>query len=159
MSDAVNPYQAPTAEPDQSGAQPLEGVNVTTTMINHLRQTRPWVRFLSVLGFVTLGLILFTALSFVIAALAGADLGEGFPAVIVGIAYIGLGVVYIFPVLYLNRFAGSLRRLLAQGTVQAMEEALGHQKAFWKFVGVLTLVLIGLAVIGMVVGIAVAIAS
>lgn len=150
MSEESNPYQAPQAEVGAIEAHSLAGVSVTTTMMDHLRKTRPWVRFLATLGFVFLGLIALFGIGTTLAAFPTSGLFENYIMIVPGLIYVGMLVFYFFPILYLHRFAGSLKQLLAEGGTQALEDAMRHQKSFWKFAGILSAVTIGLAIIAMV---------
>ena len=51
-----------------------------------------------------------------------------------------LAVIYIFPANYLNSYVTRLRRMKRNVD---LEEWIDMQRAFWKFCGILTLVLIG----------------
>ncbi len=150
MSEESNPYQAPKAEARAIEAHSLAGVSVTTTMMDHLRKTRPWVRFLATLGFVFLGLIGLFGVGLTLASIFGFGLIENFIMIIPGLLYVGMLALYFFPILYLHRFAGSLKQLLAEGGTRALEDAMRHQKSFWKFAGIMSAVTIGLAILVMV---------
>ncbi len=150
MSEESNPYQAPQTTAGPTEAHSLVGVSVTTTMIDNLRQTKPWVRFLSVLGFVSIGLIGLVAIVALLGILVSGDFTQVAFLVLPGILYVGALVVYLFATLHLHRYANSLKQLLTEGTTKAMEDALGHQKSFWKLAGFLAIVTLGLMVITMV---------
>lgn len=117
-----------------------------------LRQTRPWVLFLSILGFVGTGFMLLGGLLVsVMSALAPKE--AGIP-VWMGLIYVGLAAFYLLPSLFLFRYAASIRRLCDLGSEDALLEALGRQKSFWKLVGISTIVILCLYflfVIGMMV--------
>ncbi len=67
--------------------------------------------------------------------------GFGFGPMI-GILYIILSGLYLAPAFFLHQYASSIRDVLKGGGDVAMEAALGSQKSFWRFVGILTLVMI-----------------
>ena len=144
MSDDHNPYDAPATDIAEPEGQLLVGTNITTTMLKYLAQTRPWVRFLSVIGFIFIGFFAVTAVVAAIALFASGNAFSDLPVILIGLLYVGIGLVYFFPVLFLHRFATELKRLNPQNATQAIEQALGHQKSFWKYVGILTIVSFGL---------------
>ncbi len=157
MSSGDNPYEAPATAVVQPPGQPLEGAYVTTTMVMLLLQTRPWVRFLSIMGFIGVGMIGLLGIVGGIAALIGGSLFDiGLPAFLITVVYLALAALYFVPVLLLHRYAGALKRLSSESTTQTMEKALRHQKSFWKFVGILSVVSLGLMVLSVIVGIVVA---
>ena len=134
---SLNPYQ--------NHSNSLANIAVTPTMIDHLRATKPWVRFMSIIMFICAGLMVLAGLVLVFLPLASLGSGRGigaFGGSIIGIAYVLLAGFYIFPAYFLHRFASSIGDLLRGGGDVAMETALGSQKSFWRFSGIMTLVVI-----------------
>ena len=117
----------------------LSNIPVTPLMIEHLRATKPWVRFMSVISFVMSG---FMILGGVIIMFMPAAPGMGAFGPVLGIVYILLAGLYIAPAYFLHQFASSIGTLMQGGGDVAMEAALGSQKSFWRFVGIMTLVVI-----------------
>lgn len=108
-----------------------------------MSETRPWVTFLAVLGFIGAGFMVLAGLAMVFAA----------PAAMPGGSFLGL--VYLIPaVLYavganiLYRYRASIASLQAGYGVEALENALEHQKSFWRFTGLTTAVLLGIYALG-----------
>jgi uncharacterized membrane protein len=71
-----------------------------------------------------------------------------------GIAYLLIALLYIFPALYLIKYSSAIGRLVSGGQEADMEAALHQQRKFWKFVGVLALIGTVLSVVGIVAAIA-----
>lgn len=147
-----NPYSSPRA----SGARPSEGAPgtgaaaVSEGTIEMLRQTKPWVRFLSVMGFLGAALLV---LAGVFLMLVGGS-GPGAPPRFLGIIYLPFGLLYIVPAVYLWRYADGIRDLIFGRRVEQLEDALQSQKSFWKFAGVMTLVVLVLYVVGILLALA-----
>ena len=53
-----------------------------------------------------------------------------------------LGLLYIFPSLFLFRYASGIASMLKEDAVRGMESALAAQKSFWRFVGILTVIVL-----------------
>lgn len=113
-------------------------------IVESLRQTRPWVFFLSIVGFIVAAII--ALLGFSQATLsffrptpqkAGETLGG---AVVTSL----MGVLYFFPSLYLLRFAGRIRDLTHSHRVADLEAALAAQKSFWRFCGIVAALMLSL---------------
>jgi hypothetical protein len=114
-----------------------------------LRQTQPWARFIGIVGFVSAALM-------IIGGVGARALGipaESF------VAYPLFGAIYLGPSMLLMRYAKRIREFVAQGEAHQLERALEAQRVFWKFVGVATLVALGMTILGFVVGLVVTIAS
>ncbi|HUF18392.1 MAG TPA: type II secretion system protein GspG [Thermoanaerobaculia bacterium] len=146
-----------TDPPSMRGPISPSGDTLTPAMIESLRRTKPWVRFLSVLGFIAAGFMVLAGLA--LAVIAMVSEGPEFPGIfglIVGLLYFLLALLYIFPSLYLSRYATAIGRALRPGPKSsAVEEALGHQKSFWKFAGIMALVMLLLYIPGVMAAIAI----
>lgn len=123
---------------------PLANVPVTPLMVEHLRATKPWVRLISVIMFILTGLMCVGGLLMMLMPSAPGMRGAGFFGPVVGIIYILFSGLYLFPAYFLHQYASSINDLLRGGGDTAMENALGSQKSFWRFTGILTLIIIGI---------------
>lgn len=130
------------------GTPPPIGVAVTAATIEHLRRAKPWVRFFAVMCFIGSALLVVFGLLFAVmgSALPSMFGGSGSPGVGigVGIAYLLLALLYIFPGLYLWRYANAIDSLVQHPQSLTLEEAMKHQTAFWRFVGILSAVMISI---------------
>ncbi len=143
-----NPYQAPTSQPDQTANVPVAGLSVTSAMLAHLRLTRPWVSFISVLGFIGLGAVIIAALATLLVGSTVPGLGSALPVLAGGGAfYLVFAAVYFVPIWAMHRFASSLTRLLFDGSQTALEAAIAHLHALWKTLGVIAIVGMGLGLV------------
>ena len=124
----------------------------------YLDQTRPWVRFMSIITFLTAGLMVLLGLLImaitIYSGVAGTNregfglLGSAIGAGLIALLYIALACVYVVPALHLSRYASAIQRLKANATARGLEDALRHQKSFWRFIGILSVIGIVLAVVG-----------
>lgn len=113
-------------------------------IVEKLRQTQPWLRFmgiLTMLAAVLMGLGGAGAALIGGLALAGVITVPAVNAILLpmGLLYLALAFVYLFPALYLLRGAAAIRRVSA-GEEAALIEALEGQRRFWKFVGITAIV-------------------
>lgn len=132
---------------------------ITQPMLDMLRKTRPWVRFLSIMGFLMVGLIVLIGLGVagfgVFTAVTG-ERSQGALMLGLGVLYVVMGLLYFYPSRYLARYAGAITRTLdGPSRTSALEEALRWQKSFWKFAGILTLVTLLLYIPGVIAAIAI----
>jgi hypothetical protein len=143
-----NPYAspAPTAPYGSASSEPYrtdDRAEVSDAAVELLRQTKPWVTFLSVMSFIGAGFMALGGI-FMIAAGAIAPSGSSAPAAALGVVYLPMAALYIYPALKLWGFSSSIGRLLASRSNMDLEAALGQQKSFWKFAGIMTIVMIAL---------------
>jgi hypothetical protein len=123
---------------------------ITKSMLASLRQTKPWVMFLSVLGFVSIGFMSLTGIASMFMFSKITPGNSFFPGVMTGTFNILFGLLYFFPALYLWKFSSSIGQLLNGGGQKEMEEALSNQKSFWKYVGILSIFCFSLAILGII---------
>jgi len=137
MSDP-NPYASPQFSSETlfgPSATPADAVS-SPGVVRALAETRPWVRFLSILGFVVTGLIAVAVIAMVGAALFGGEVMVGVVAVfyLLGALLYGAGSYYLFA--YSQRIGDFLRNPQRP----QLEAALVAQKSFWKLLGIVAAV-------------------
>ena len=150
---------APTPTPASVYAAPRGNLTPGATMagqvsagtVQALKETRPWVRLIAIVGMVMTGIMLIAILAaasfgFFAATKGGGSVGGLEMIVILAIALL-MGLLYIYPIVKLFKYAGAISRLDRSGSVKDLEDALGQQKSFWKFAGILTLIVLFLNLI------------
>ena len=120
---------------------------VSPAIVNVLAQTRPWVRLAAV---VALLIAVLTEVRLLFQAITDTDPDRAKDRVILGLMMLP-PLLYVPAWLFLKRYAASIRGLQNGGGPASLEEALAHQKSFWKYVGVLLLVT-GIAIAALVLG-------
>jgi hypothetical protein len=123
---------------------------------NLLTDTVKWARFLAILGFIGLGLILIASIFLSVNSADKTDpdyindtaykSGE-----IAGSMFVALVIIaiYFFPFYFLWKFANKMRTALLTDDTASLNEALKNLKATFRYVGVLTIIFIALFLIGM----------
>ncbi len=159
--------QAPGAESGSGGPAVATGPTLTPLGQQYLDQTRPWVRLMSVATFVSAGFL--TLCGFVmlfiglVGGLAARDtgglgpVGSAIGGGLMAVVYLGLACVYIAPGMFLWRYASAIQHLTASATAARLEDALKQQRSFWRFVGILTVIAVIVAILG--VGLAIVIGA
>lgn len=135
-----------------------EQIVVTDSMLDSLRATRPWVKFIAILWFVffalmVLGSLIMLGASSLIPAKAGMP---GLFGPLLGVLYLLMAVLFcLLPGLYLNRYAKAIAAIPQAGQ-SALEQALFQQKTYWRYMGILiativviyVLILVGAVAVG-----------
>lgn len=126
-----------------------------------LKQTRPWVLLLAILGLIGVGLMLLGGVVMLgagaMATSAGAGVRPGSAAGMpmgvfagMGVGYLVFAFLYLYPIIKLFKYSSAISRLSGSGSVRDLEAALQEQKGFWKFIGIVTLVVLLLYVVGII---------
>lgn len=112
--------------------------------LSHLAETRKWTMFLSILGFIFMGLMLIVVL---ILATAGSYYSKtGFTALTI-IPMLLLFVVYMFPLYYLFRFSSDSKQALNKKDNGLLSRAFGYLKMHYRFMGILMIIVAGIYII------------
>lgn len=115
----------------------------------YLRETAKWAKFLAIIGFIFMGLMVLGSLA--VFAFAG-SIGSLMPFPIggIGFLYLVLAGVYFFPIYYLLQFANKAKLALANNSTQSLTESMKNMKSLYKFMGIFTIVMLALYPIGII---------
>ena len=124
---------------------------------SYLTETARWAKFLSIVGFVTCGLLVLA--SFFIGAIlsnsAFAPYGAGGMGALGGafitVFYLIFAVLYFFPCLFLYRFSVRLKAALRDNDQVQLNQSLKNQKLLFKFVGILTVIVLSFYALALIV--------
>ncbi len=118
--------------------------------VNYLNQTRKWTMFLSVLGFVGVGFMILIGL---VLMFMGPAMSQQIPSSVpfkigyLGIIYLILGAVYFIPIYYLFTFSNKMRNALYANDMDILTSAFKYLRNYYRFIGVLVIVLISLYIL------------
>ncbi|MES2485120.1 MAG: DUF5362 family protein [Bacteroidota bacterium] len=136
-------------------------LQITPQAQSFLKETAKWATFLSILGFIWVGLMVLLSVFLIISGDAFARLsgGAGFSGAGLGVFYLIFSVANFFPILYLFKFASNLKQALAANRTDKLTDAFENLKSHYKFIGILAIIGISLFVLSIVFGIVAAIAG
>ncbi len=154
-----NPYQTSS----HTGYATGDG-RVGPGCLRALADTRPWVRFCSVLGFISSGFMLLFGVVLMFGGavtMAGSGNAAAFAGMnmVMGIIYFLFAGVYLIPSIKLWKYGTAIVRLIGSGMEADLEEALHQQRGFWKFVGIMVILMIGFMILSAFIGVFVAAAG
>ncbi len=145
----------------------LFSLSIDPVTKSHLGETAKWARFLAICGMIMLvvaflGVIFFaytmssTSSRFEdIEGMEGVGnpyFGAGF-GVGLAIVYIILIAIWFFPLFYMLRFAGKMKTALAGNDQQALNIAFQNLKICFRFIGIVTIIILAFYAIAIVFGI------
>ncbi|MCB1278607.1 DUF5362 family protein [Prosthecobacter sp.] len=158
-STPPNPYTSPAANLYGASSGPAaDGVSPST--IAMLSATKPWVRFMSVLMWIGVAFMLLGAIGMGAVTALGVTKQTttspfgGAELVVMAAIYGLMAIVYIFPAIKLGKYASRIGSLVSTRSVADLDAALNEQRSFWKFIGIMTIIMISLylvVVVGFVV--------
>lgn len=124
-----------------------QDLSLSKSAIVFLEETRKWTNFLSILGFIGIGImVVFGLFAGAIMSTMSNTLGapvDAFPGFF-GFIYIIMALVYFFPVLYLYRFGAKLKVALKTHDNTMLTLALENLKSHYKFVGIVAVIMLSI---------------
>ncbi len=152
----MNPYVAPqgyaAAPPAYGYDNNADYAGAVSTMLEAMRRTRPWVTMFAILSFVGGGFLVLGGIGMMFAGAAGgpaAMMGPG-----IGLLYLLIaGFYFVVGKLLWNYRSGIEGFLASGGSAGMLAAAIDRQASFWKFVGILSLVMMVLYFVVIVIAI------
>jgi hypothetical protein len=132
-------------------------VEIGQEALGYLDTTRKWTMFFAILGFIGLGLMILIGLvagSIIrrftsgmsgmegMEGMSSAGAVGGMATVMMVIILLIIAVIYFFPLLYLLKFSQHAKNAVATGDSNEMTLALKYQKSYWKYLGILVIILL-----------------
>ena len=121
-------------------------LNIDSTSVQLFTEITKWSRFLAISGYIALAFLLIIGLisGFVIADKFQVETG------LFIIIFYGIFVaIYIFPVYYLHQFSKNMGEALDNNNSAKLTQSLVFLKKHYKFLGILTIILLSLYVLVM----------
>lgn len=133
------PYVPPTS--NYGGGLPGR---VSPRVVDIMSRTKGWVRFIAVLLFINFGLTIINTVV-VVNGSETRELAAGRIGQFIGFAIVLL--LYLYPAIKLNSYASRIGALLQSGRTGDLEAALNEHRAFWRYVGIVMIVLMSILVL------------
>ncbi|QTE23431.1 DUF5362 family protein [Polaribacter cellanae] len=139
----------------QNAITELEELTLTSSAKSFLKETAKWAKFLSILGFIVVALMLLGSF-FIGSIYNNMPQAQGIPMNLGGImtgAYIVFALIYIFPVYYLYQFSVKMKNALVSKDDAVLAKAFEMLKSHYKFIGVLAIIVLSLYALAFIIGI------
>jgi len=138
------------------------GLSINPEIKHYLRETAGWGKFLGILGFVFIGLMLLVLVGFVLFYSSFLPSGA-YPfatgttmSILMTVYFLFLAALYFFPSWYIYQFATKTKTALLYNQEADLIGAFSRLKSFLKFWGILIIILLafyGLALLAMGLGV------
>ncbi len=128
-------------------AQPME---LESQAVVYLNETRKWTLFLAIVGFIGMALMLLAGIFYTfVMSVAHAPLPV---KMVTGIMMLVMAIVYFFPVLYLYKFSVISKQAILGNSQQDLTIAFRYLNLFFRYWGIVTIVMLLLYVLIFIVG-------
>ncbi len=121
-------------------------IEIGTETLNHLNSTWKWTMFLSILGFIFLGLIIIAGAvtSTFLTAFKTQEANLGVPESLMIIILIVVAAIYFFPVLFLFRFSRNTRDAIQNLDKRKLEKAFRNLRTYFTYIGIMVIVVLSI---------------
>lgn len=116
-------------------------LKVSGHAVSYLGQTRKWTLFISIIGFIFIGLCLIGSVFFWVFVSPSVD--TPVPVQYFSFLYVLIAFIYFFPVYYLYQFSSNIEMALEEKDSLNLESAFGYLKSHYKFLGIFIIVTMG----------------
>ena len=109
-----------------------------------LKETAKWTKFLAILGFVGIGLMVLGSLVMLFAPSSLMSNGD-FPfggKIFMMLLYLAFAVLYYLTISYLHQFSENTKKAIENNDNNAIRDAFEFLKSHYKFMGILTIILL-----------------
>ena len=122
--------------------------------VDALRESAKWSLFLSILGFIGIGLMLLAAvfMTSFMSMMPDQPMHGGFNPFdamkgFISVFYVILAVLYFFPIFYLYKYAKGMKQATEIHNSEMLSDALVYLKSHHKFLGITAIVVISLYIL------------
>ena len=117
----------------------------STEITNYLMETAKWGKFLAIVGYVSIGILILIAIFMMIGMSTISEFsGADFPMGAVGFFYIVIGAMYYFPITYLYKYAVHMKKGLHSNDITTITSGFQNLKSLFKFMAIVTIVILSI---------------
>ena len=130
-----------------------DGIVLGDSGLKYLNQAAKWARFLAIVGFIMIGLLLLLAvgLGLFVAAIQESSEDQilgGADGAVAFFVYGLMALIYFFPTLYLYRFASRSQKAIRSRDSHLLEDGFENLTSCFRFIGILTIIVLVLYLFG-----------
>lgn len=127
-------------------------MEVSPEILDHLNATRKWTMFLSVLGFIFLGLLLAVVLATgaFLSAFNSQKSEPAVPDLVLIIGFSAIAVVYFFSILFLFRFSVNTREAVKNNDPVRLNKAFRNLRTFFTYIGIILLIVLAIYIVALI---------
>jgi hypothetical protein len=126
---------------------------LTSESMELLKTGAKWAKFLAILGFIGTGFMILAALLMMAMSSSGRSglMGPSIPNGLIGFIYIVMAGVYFYPTLCLFNFSDKIKKAFITLDNNVLVESFRNLKNMFQYIGITTIVIIGLYILGIVI--------
>lgn len=120
-----------------------EGIILNDQSLRNLNETRKWTLFISIVGFVIVGMMVLLAL-FIGSLMSSLPTGTSMPISkgFASVIYLVIAAIYFFPIYFLYKFSSHMKTGIIRKSQNDIDLAFKNLNAHYKFLGILVAIVI-----------------
>ncbi|MDQ1095534.1 MULTISPECIES: DUF5362 family protein [Chryseobacterium] len=135
---------------NQSPFEQFDELRIDASSKLFLAEAGKWTTFLAILGYIGIGFMILAGIMMISLGNSAGMYGKFFPmgsGLILGSTYLVLAGLYFIPINYLYRFGSNMKTAISSNNQASLTRAFEYLKSHYKFIGILTIILIGLYIL------------
>jgi len=129
----------------ESTQQAEDGITISNAIKDYLLETSKWGKFLGIVGYVGIGLLILVGLGVMIGFSISRSFSDvDFPMGAIGLVYLVIAVLYYFPINYLYKFSVQIKQGLDSSDHQSVKSGFENLKSLFKFMGIFTIIVLSI---------------
>jgi magnesium-transporting ATPase (P-type) len=127
-------------------------IEIGTETLNNLNATWKWTMFLSVLGFIFLGLLIVVGLitSTFLTAFKSQEVNLGIPESLLIIVFSVIAAIYFFPVWFLFRFSRHTRNAVQTLDKLELHKAFKNLRIYFTYIGIMVIIVLSIYIVALI---------
>ncbi len=132
---------------------PSEELFLTNNTLKYLKTTSKWTRFLSILSFLGLGLLVLAAIILIaLGIFIDSHANSQALFIFLGLIYLVLASVNLIPTWYLYKFSVDIEKMIRFKANEKVEEAFQYLMKYYRFMGILVIIVMSTYAIAIIIG-------
>ncbi len=127
-------------------------MEISPETLANLNATRKWTMFLSILGFIFLGLLVFAGLATgtFLTAFKAHESGMGVPEPLIIAGFAIIALVYFFSILFLYRFSINIRDAVKENDIKKLSRAFRNLRTFFTYIGIIFIIALSIYIVALI---------
>jgi len=132
--------------------QEIRKMEISPETLNNLNAIRKWTTFLSVFGFIFLGLLIAFGLvtSTFLTVFKLKETNPGLPETIMIIGFFVAAVIYFFSILFLFRFSINIRDAVHEQDMKKLDKAFKNLRTFFTYIGIILIITLSIYIVALI---------
>ena len=119
--------------------------------IEYLRVAGKWAKFLAIIGFIVIGLlVLFSLFAGALFSFLGAGLPMGFPGYLITLFYLIGAAIALPPSIFLFKFSVKIKNAIQFNKNDELRDSLKNLKSYFMYNGIIAIIVISIYVIAFI---------